>query len=56
MQNVANPAHIQTLLKLFVEATSLLKIQILHILKNLLLIKIPTEVFTSGLKGINSPF
>ena len=52
LQNVANPVHIQTLIKLFVEVTPLMKIQILHILRNLLLIKIPREVFSSGLAGI----
>jgi hypothetical protein len=54
MQNVANPAHIQTLMKMLVESTPLMKIQILHILRNLLLIKIPAEVFTTGLKGIHT--
>lgn len=56
MQNVANPAHIQTLMKMLVESTPLMKIQILHVIKNLLLINIPAEVFSTGLHGIKSDF
>lgn len=43
-------------MKLLIEVTPLMKIQILHVLTNLLLIKIPTEVFTTGLKGLSEDF
>lgn len=45
LSNVANPYHIQTLLKLLVDASPLAKLTILAILKNLVLVKVPEQIF-----------
>jgi len=45
LQNVANPAHIQSLFKLLIEASPRAKLTILGIFDNLVRVKVPTSIY-----------
>lgn len=55
LQNVTNPSHISTLSRLFVQASPKMKVIVLHIIQNLITIKMPDEAFTTGLQEVNGP-
>ena len=52
LQNVATAYHIQTLLKLLVDASPLAKLTVLTILKNMLLVKVPEQIFDQSLQNM----
>jgi len=54
LNNVATPYHIQTLLKLLVEASPMAKLTILAIIKNLVCVKVPEKIFAEALKDLKS--
>ena len=56
LQNVANPYHIKTLIKMLFQVSAGLKLQILRILSTLLRIQVPLSIFDEGVKDLQLNF
>jgi hypothetical protein len=54
LKNIANPYHIQTLLKLVLEVSTPMKQTILAIIKNLVLVQVPDLIFEESLENLKS--
>ena len=49
LSNVANPYHVQTLFKILVDASCMAKLTILAIIKHLVLVKVPDQIFAESI-------
>ena len=54
LSNVANPCHIQTLLKILVDSSPMAKLTVISILKNLVRVKVPESIFSESLSNLQS--
>jgi hypothetical protein len=54
INHVANPYHIQTLLKLMVDASPPAKLATLAIVKNLVLVQVPEQIFAESIQNLQS--
>ena len=56
LQNVANPYHIKTLIRMLFQVSPGCKLQILNIFSTLLRIRVPLSIFDEGVKDLQISF
>lgn len=56
LQNVANPYHIKTLIRMLFQVSAGCKLQILNIIQTLLRIQVPLNIFDESVKDLNIAF